>query len=187
MQLEFAMSNDFKFARHLEAGYCFGMSCDWALTSLKSPRSGGVKYAGALTRAKWIIGQTAYETNNGLTDAKLVTGMGLKTASYQKRATVNFRSACNHIRTLVGTYVFCIEGPGGGHAMGYRYMRTSDVLGRAGGSLQWFDPNLGLYSFSSSDDFVAGAAPILEQLYGSGESVNDRLRDHYEMFEVTQP
>lgn len=185
MKLVFATSNSTEFAKHLDAGYCFGMSCDWANESLASDRGKGVTHKGQLSEFKWAIGQTAYETVD-LADRTLIASMGLKVESYKKIAITSFEDVCRTAYGLpVGTYVFCIDGDGGGHAMGFRRVTTTDVLGRTAESLQWLDPNLGLYEFGGQSDFVTNAGAKLDELYGTGEADPDeRLMDNAEFFKV---
>lgn len=186
MKLLFATSNDVDFARHLKAGYCFGMSCDWAKKSLQSVRKQGVKHVGELEEFKWAIGQTAYETKDSA-DTALITGMGLQVESHVQHPIVTWANVCAGMHDMAGfgTFIFCIEGTGGGHAMGYRKVRTPDVLGRETTSLQWLDPNIGLVDFANRNDFVNNASHNLNLLYGTGEpDPNDRLDNSYELFKV---
>lgn len=194
MRRLFEMRNNFVFARHLDAGYCFGMSCDWAMKSLKSVRNQGVKHAGELEEFRWVIGQTAYETKvfvNDLliADTALITGMGLRVESYHR---FNIRGmpwfhVCLliHRQARFGTFVFCIQGEGGSHAMVYRRVRTLDVLGRQTTSLQWFDPNDGLFDFDDQGDFARNAGNELDNSYGIGQpDPNDRLDESIALFRV---
>lgn len=186
-QLIFSMDNSFKFARHLGAGYCFGMSCDWALQSLRSQGGKGVTYKGQLQEFKWVIGQTAYETNKGVTDQGLITSMGLRSLGLHSGNIPTMHAvcvyACNTLK--MGTYIFCIDGEGGGHAMGFRRVATKDVMGRSGASIQFFDPNRGLYNCQDNADFTFFIPQLLDEFYGTGEADPDeRLDSHYEFFEV---
>jgi hypothetical protein len=188
MQTLFTTTNEAEFAQHLEAGYCFGMSCDWAQKSLKSQRGQGVKYKDQLEEFKWVIGQTAYETNKGVTDQGLISGMGLNVQGHYSGAIASWGALCNFMYNTagLGTFLFCIDGPGGGHAMGYRRVKMTDVLGRSKDSLQWLDPNIGLMDFSNMGDFTTNVSAKLDELYGSGESdPNERLDQNYELFKVT--
>ncbi len=187
MKLVFATTNSTQFARHLDAGYCFGMSCDWANESLASAGAKGVTHKEQLSEFKWAIGQTAYETVN-MADQTLIASMGLKVQAYQKLKITTFENVCRTAYGLdSGTYVFCIDGKGGGHAMGFRRVTVADVLGRPSESLQWLDPNLGLYEFINQPDFVTNASAKLDELYGMGESdPNGRLMGNAEFFRVTK-
>ena len=134
----FYTDNSKKFSKKLEPGQCMGMSCDWAVVTLKLP----TVHLGALNSGKWDIGQSAYEMGQSQTDQKIIEAFGLDVESEVHQGVANGAAVAAQLLSLgQGVYVWGVV-DNGGHAMGYQ--RTAD-------GYEFFDPNYGLQRATGSD------------------------------------
>lgn len=163
MDLMFATDNQKKFNKRLEAGRCFGMCLDWAKQSLTL---GGVNYAGALTEAKWDFYQSRYEISvcgKGTAlqqHEKVITDAGIKITNGKGASVspITSGTVVKELEKVNGTCIWVVTGPGGGHAMGFR-----QVLG----SVEFFDPNDGLYKCKSISGMKVDVANELDTYYSN--------------------
>ncbi len=141
MQLIFAIDNGLLFSKALAAGQCMGMSCDWAKTSLTFRNV----YKDALTPDKWDIGPSPYRFGTSQDDVKIIEAFGMEVINGTGvRRQVNQSSqVAEHLLQLEGTCVWGLEGPEGGHAMGFR---------QTDGVIDLFDPRMGLERSMNKED-----------------------------------
>lgn len=119
---------DFKFNVKKNPGMCLGISCDWACNSLKL---NGINRRDQLNPARWAIIQSAYLINVRNLVAKpidqfraVVENSGLTISNNKGKGALykanNAGSVARQLRTMTGTCVWALFGPGGSHAMGWR-------------------------------------------------------------------
>ena len=155
---------DVKFNLKKAPGMCLGISCDWAMTSLKL---NGVTRRDQMNPARWAIIQSAYLINvrNIITVPAhqfraVVKNSGLTVTNGEGKGELfqsnSAGSVVRQLRRVNGTCVWALFGPGGSHAMGWR--REPDVV-------EFVDPN---YGHLKGDD--------LEELL---DFVRDQIRDNY--------
>lgn len=162
-----------KFSGKLKPGYCFGMTLDWAKTSL---RLNGVKALAQLDAFKWPIIQSSYEINqhSGAGDrvpdeAGMIKANGLRILNGSGNGAEvpfnqNFRTLATQLAAMAGTSIFILFGaPGAGaHFMGLR----ND------GAYEFFDPNDALVSFGNQLEMENYLAGYLDFTY-NGKHPND--------------
>ncbi len=157
---------DFKFNLKKEPGMCLGISCDWAMTSLKL---NGVKSRDQLNPARWAIIQSAYLINVRnilrLVPAKqfgaVVRNSGLTITNNGGRGQLyrvnSADSVVMHLERVNGTCVWALlGGAAGSHAMGWR---------RGPNLVEFVDPNTGHYKGDEVDELL--------------DLVRDEINDRY--------
>jgi hypothetical protein len=167
-----------KFSSKFKAGYCLGMSIDWAKTTLTL---GEVKCLAMMHPGEWPIIQTAYEVaarfeSHGGPDAiSAIEGNGLTVTNYDGDAKGNeipfnrdFHVLGPHLASRVGTYIIYLGGGpgGGGHFMGFRRKGAGTFI-----IAEWFDPNDCLMRIDSETDWADYIEGMLNYSY-------DNLREY---------
>jgi hypothetical protein len=173
--------NATKFSSKLKAGYCFGMSIDWAKTSL---RLNGVKALSMLDPGKWPIIQSSYEMNQHAIGAPDEVGMikanGLEVTNGGGNGeavpfNTDFAVLAQQLAGKLGTHIFILFGaPGAGaHFMGFRRAGVGVFL-----LAEFFDPNDALVSFDSELEFQNYLAGYLQFTY-AGQHAGDPTLNQY--------
>ncbi|MEL6106133.1 MAG: hypothetical protein AAFU85_08855 [Planctomycetota bacterium] len=152
MKLDYETNNGMKFSKIIEPGECMAMTCDWSRVSLMHGKS----RKDLLNPAKWHIGQSAYEKGQSRDDEQIIAAMGLSVVDKARDVAIGSGSdVASRLSKLQGTYVWGVVGKGG-HAMGYR---------NTGKTIEFFDPNDGLYICDDADDFKSSVAKELDTYY----------------------
>jgi hypothetical protein len=177
-----------KFSTKLKPGYCFGMTIDWARTSLKL---NGVKALNMLDPGKWPIIQSAYEMNQHKLGAPDEVGMiaanGLDVNNGDGKGEEvifnrDFKVLAQQLAGKVGTFIFILFGePGAGaHFMGFRRKGVGEFL-----LAEFFDPNDGLISFASELEFREYLGGYLDHAYAGRQPPVPALDQYCGLSQVT--
>jgi len=172
------------FSTKLTPGYCFGMTIDWARTSLELD---GVRVLSLLHPFKWGIIQSSYEMNQhkhgnvvnqfaaeavpdevGMIKAN---GLDVLNGGGNGEPVIfngDFNVLAHELAQKVGTFIFILFGlPGvGAHFLGIRRKGIGQFL-----LAEYFDPNDALFSFANEREFETFLAGHLNHNY------NGRMRD----------
>jgi hypothetical protein len=172
--------NAMSFSTKFKPGYCFGMSIDWARTSLKRD---GVKGLDMLDPGKWALIQSAYEINlfrqRGPDEVGAITANGLKVVNGGGNGepvvfNKDFKLLARQLVVKVGTFIFILFGlPGtGAHFMGFRRKGVSRLL-----LAEFFDPNDALVSFDSEQEFEDYLGWYLDYMYNGKDPGDPTLNE----------
>jgi hypothetical protein len=151
--LIFKMDNS--VASVLGPGVCCGMTSNWIATCKKLGRP--AKTSGELSDpASFVIAQSGGEKGLDQGDPGIMRSAGLTPPTPTETRPVNFTVVATTLSTMQGYTFLTIHSDSQGHAMG-SYVTAS----------QWdfFDPNVGLYRFSSAAAFVTHVQTNLAAMY----------------------
>lgn len=173
--------NSKTFSTKLKPGYCFGMTIDWASTSLKL---NGVNSLSMMSAGKWPIIQSSYEINkhkyNAPDEVGMISANGLvvKNGNGDGEAVPfnkDFKVLAAQLSRKVGTHIFILFGiPGAGaHFMGFRRVGSDNFL-----LAEFFDPNDALLRFSTEKEFEDYLAGYLDFTY-NGKHAQDPEFNEY--------
>ncbi len=148
-------STDNSVASVLGPGVCCGMTANWIATSKKLGRP--VKTKGEMSdSASFAITQSGGEKGLDRGDEGIMRSAGLTPPTPTETRPVDFNAVAMTLSAMLGYTFLTIHSDSAGHAMGSYVTAT-----------QWdfFDPNVGLYRFSTSGGFVTHVQTRLPQMY----------------------
>ena len=148
-------STDNSVASVLGPGVCCGMTSNWIATCKKLGRP--VKTTGELSDpSSFAISQSGGEKGLDRGDEGIMRAAGLTPPTPTETRPVNFSTVASTLAGMKGYTFLTIHSDSAGHAMG-SYVTAS----------QWdfFDPNVGLYRFGSSLDFITHVQSNLAAMY----------------------
>jgi hypothetical protein len=170
------------YSSKFSAGYCLGMSIDWAKTTLTM---GEVKTLGMLHRWEWPIIQSAYlqagnTSPTGGDAIGAIEGNGLTVTNADAPGykgneipfNKDFNVLAQQLATRVGTYIMFLAGlpKKGSHFFGFRR------LGAVNFSVaEWFDPNDCLMRVTTQAEWAPYIAGMLQYGYSGNETSHGKL------------